>query len=398
MITSISKVLVRQCQQIGHRLALLTSSTIAMPKNTPSRQQNSAIATASECNNHGLCFGLGISHWSNWVLLPFMAAVLAYASSALAQPAACGVERPIVFADLDWDSNAFNTEVARFILEHGFDCETDKLPGTTIPLLNGMAKGDIDITMEVWPENAAQALKQALESGQVIDVGVNFPDVVQAWYVPKYLIEGDDAPAKGLQSVADLPQYKDLFTDPEEPEKGRFYNCIAGWSCETYNSKKLIAYNLEDSFVNFRPGTGAALNAAIESHIKREKPIVFYYWGPSWLMGKLGDKIVALAEPAYDADIWHDFETSDKPSQTTAYPVVAVHIAANAEFATAAPEIIAFLRQYKMTSKKISDALLYMQDNDGSVEQAAQFFLSNNQALWSQWLPPAVAAKVAAAL
>ena len=65
---------------------------------------------------------------------------------------ACDVERPITFAGLDWQSNAVHTAIAEFILNEGFDCRTEVIPGTTIPLLQGVARGDIDIVMEVWPD------------------------------------------------------------------------------------------------------------------------------------------------------------------------------------------------------------------------------------------------------
>jgi glycine betaine/proline transport system substrate-binding protein len=55
--------------------------------------------------------------------------------------------------------------------------------------------------------------------------------------VPRYIVEGPGAVAPGLRSVADLPDYVALFADPEEPGKGRFYNCPAGWVCEVINSK-----------------------------------------------------------------------------------------------------------------------------------------------------------------
>ncbi|WP_205508360.1 glycine betaine ABC transporter substrate-binding protein, partial [Stenotrophomonas indicatrix] len=74
---------------------------------------------------------------------------------------------------------------------------------------------------------------------------------------------GIEAKAPELRSVADLPRYKALFRDPEEPAKGRFYNCPTGWTCEIVNSQKLKAYRLQDSYTNFRTGTGPALDAAI---------------------------------------------------------------------------------------------------------------------------------------
>ncbi len=311
---------------------------------------------------------------------------------------ACEVDRPVVFAGLDYDSAQFHNAVAKFLLQHGFGCAVDELPGSVIPLINGMARGDVDINMEIWKDNATEAWDQAEAAGQVVDLGANFPDAVQGWFVPRYLVEGEGAAAPNLKSVADLVQYKDLFTDPEEPGKGRFYNCIAGWNCEIVNTKKLAAYGLDGAFTNFRPGTGTALDAAIESAILRQRPILFYYWGPTWLLCKIGDRIVMLEEPAYEPDAWKTFTEQDAPTAATAYPTVEVHIGANAAFAAAAPDIAAFLSDYSFSGDQVSQALAYMQDNNATADQAAVNFLRNNEAVWTEWLPAAAVARVKAAL
>lgn len=329
-----------------------------------------------------------------------LALPLSTAAAVAAEPA-CEIDRPVVFAGLDWDSNAFHTALASYIMEKGYGCQTDVIPGSTIPLLNGMARGDIDVTMEIWPDNVTEALKDGTERGQFADLGINFPDAVQAWFVPKYLVEGDDAPAKGLKSVSDLPKYKEVFADPEEPSKGRFYNCIAGWGCEVINTKKLHAYGLLDDYVNFRPGTGAALSAAIESNVKRKKPIVFYYWGPTWVLGKIGDEVVALEEPAYDKAVWDALSAEDDPekvTEATEYPLSKVHVYANTKFIEQAPKLVEFLKAYETTNAMVSKALAYMQDTGGTAEDAAQDFLKNNKDIWTGWVPQDVAERVSAEL
>lgn len=315
---------------------------------------------------------------------------------AAAPVAACDTERPIVFAGMDWESNAFHTAVARTILENGYGCKTDVIPGSTIPLLQGAAQGDVDVVMEVWKDNVTEVWNRALRRNQVVELGTNFPDAVQGWYVPRYLVDGEGAPAPGLKSVSDLPRYKALFTDPEEPDKGRFYNCVAGWNCEVINSAKLRAYGLDADFTNFRPGTGAALAAAIASAVVRERPIVAYYWGPTWVLGKFD--LVALNEPAYDPAVFNTLSTDSDPEAATAYPVVEVVVGANREFAESAPETAAFLGRYRTSGALISEVLAYMEDTGATADEAAAHFLATRPDVWSGWVEPDVAAQVRAAL
>ena len=186
-----------------------------------------------------------------------------------ARAAACELDRPVVLAGLDYDSAAFDNAVAKLILTKGYGCKVDIVPGTVLPLVNGLARGDIDILMEVWTANPAEAWVKAEREGKAVRLGINFADTREGWFVPRYVVEGPKAPAPDLKAVQDLARHKGLFADAEEPRKGRFYNCPAGWQCEVINSKKLQAYGLTGSFTNFRPGTGEALAAAIEGAVRR---------------------------------------------------------------------------------------------------------------------------------
>ncbi len=315
---------------------------------------------------------------------------------------ACGVERPIVFAGLDWDSNAFHTEVARIIIEKGFDCRTEVIPGTTIPLIAGLRRGDVDIMMEVWRDNITKAWDEGVARGEVEDVGVNFPDAVQGFFVPRYMIEGDlargiEASAPDLKTIYDLPKYKALLADPEEPAKGRFYNCILGWSCEQINTRKLEAYGVWESFTNFRPGAGAALANAIASNYKRGKPFVAYYWGPTWILGQYD--LVMLEEPPYNEKDWQAMALRNDYTHPVAYPLVPVVIGVNSSFKSQAPQLIAFLSKYRTSNALVSEALASLRAQPGRrMRDVAQDFLAEKPEVWRPWLVPEIADRVAASL
>lgn len=327
----------------------------------------------------------------------FLAAcAISFAASHAEAEARCDIARPIVFAGIDYDSARFHNSLAQRILTDGYGCKTDQIPGQVIPLLTGLARGDVDVVMEVWTANPAQAWLDGRKTGRTVSLGVNFPDAREAWYVPRYLVEGAGAPAPDLRSVRDLPRYAKLFEDPEEPGKGRFLNCPAGWQCEVVNSKKLAAYGLADSFTNFRAGTGEAMAAAIESAVKRKRPILFYYWGPTWLLGKYD--FVALEEPPFDPTVWSELMRSDDPTRATAYPSSDVIIGANRAFVEQAPTVAGFLRNYETTSRDVSEALAYMRDHDVQPAEAARWFLETRQAVWTKWVPAEVAARVKARL
>ena len=326
-----------------------------------------------------------------------LAFALAIATPAVAQDAAkCELDRPVVFAGLDYDSAQFHAAVAKYIVKAGYGCEADEIPGTVIPLINGVSRGDADIIMEIWTANPAEAWVDAEKAGTVVPLGTTFPDAVEGWFVPTALVSGPEAEAPDLKTVDDLKKYKELFADPEEPGKGRFYNCPAGWVCEVVNTKKLAAYGLEGDYTNFRPGTGEALYAAAEAATLKSDPVLFYYWGPTWLLGKY--EFTRLEEPAFDKAVWDEMMASDKPAKATAYPVSKVIIGANKKFTEEAPMLTTFLKAYTSTNDATSSALAYMRDQKASADEAAQDFLKNNEETWAKWVPADVAERVKSAL
>jgi glycine betaine/proline transport system substrate-binding protein len=102
-------------------------------------------------------------------------------------------------------------------------------------------------------------------------------------------------------------------------------------------------------------------------------------------MGKYD--MTLLEEPAYDEKAWED-------GYGTAFPKQPVEIAIHKSLQDRAPEVVEFLKKYKTSAELTNEALAYMQDNDASSDEAAQWFLKEHEEVWTQWVPDDVAAKV----
>ena len=306
--------------------------------------------------------------------------------------AGCAAEaptEPVVFADLGWESAQVHSRIAAFILENGYGCPpSEYIPGETIPLFAGLSRGDVDINMECWVENQQEAYDKAIAAGEVVDLGDNFWDNWQGWLVPTFVIEQGLMPES--PSIDDMPNYWELFKDPEDPTKGIFYSCIAGWECEKINEEKFMEYGLDEYYNVFLPGSGAALAASMVGAYEKGEPWFGYYWAPTWILGQYDMTVVE--EPAYDETVW-------ETNHACAYPAVHVNIVVNADFhAKVSPEIVEFLTKYATTTAQVNAVLNYMEENEASVEEAAIYFLKNYESTWTQWVPSDVADKVKAAL
>ncbi len=292
-------------------------------------------------------------------------------------------KKKITFADAGWDSIKFHNAVAGLIVEEVYGYSWGEVPGTTPVTHEGLLKGEIDIHMEVWTDNIPTYMAD-LKEGKLKELGVNFDDNYQGFYVPRYVIEGDEsrgieASVPDLKYVWDLKEYADLFPDDEDPSMGRIYGAIPGWEADKIMHNKYLHYGLNENFIYFRPGSDAALSAAITSAYEKGEPIVAYYWEPTWLIGKYD--FVLLEDKPFDEDTYLEGKTE--------LPAVKVTIGVSNDFAESAPkELLEFLNKYKTSSALTSEALAYIQDTDATYEEAAKWFLKTNDYLIDEWLTP----------
>lgn len=321
------------------------------------------------------------------------------ALAVLAQPTRAA--EPIHFGDITWESGSFITEVLRLIVEKGYGLPTDTLPGSTVSLEAALAKNDIQVIGEEWAGRSPAWVKAESE-GKVFGLGDTVKGATEGWWVPEFVIKGDAARgikplAPDLKSVADLPRYKDVFRDPEDPTRGRFLNSPTGWTSEIVNSQKIKAYGLTDSFVNFRTGSGAALDAEVASSIRRGKPVLFYYWSPTPLLGRF--KLVKLEEPPFNAEAWKTLSDAKNPNPigTRSMPAK-LAIGVSAPFKAQYPQLVSVFEKVDLPIDLLNGLLADMSEKRTQPRQVALAFLKEQPQVWQQWVPAQVAAKVNAAL
>ena len=304
----------------------------------------------------------------------------------------CEIDRPVKFGGMNWESNLVLVEVERFIAEKGYGCKSEVLPTETLPALAALERGDLDINTEIWLNSVSEPWAKAEATGKVKRIGDIYMGG-EAWFIPRYTAER----LPELKKAADLPKFKDQFKDPEEPTKGRFYGCPAGWGCEVVSGNLFKALGLGDTFTLFSPGTGATQKAALTAAYKRKENIVFYYWYPTPLVGSMD--LVKLDLPAYDKSK-HACLTDPncaKP-EPSAYPENPVFTAVSTRFSQDAPKLTEFLSKVAVPLPVMDKAMAYMEENEAEPVDVAKWFLQNQGEVWGKWLPADVAGRVKAAL
>lgn len=292
-------------------------------------------------------------------------------------------KRTIVIGEGDWDSNAFHNQVIAYIIKHGYNQTTEIVTADTSVLIASMKSQDIDLSVELWSDNVP-TYAEDIKNDVYRELSVNFDDNNQGLYVPIYLVDGDEAPAKNLKTVKDLKKYKDLFPDPEDPSRGIIYGGPEGWKATEFLHNKMKVYGLDKDY-NFKPiDSNATLSATLTSAYEKKEAWVGYNWEPTWIMGLY--QMVLLADDPYSTENWE--------KGIGAFPQVRVTVIAIPEFIDEFPDVADFLTHYQTSSALTSEALAYMQKNEAEADQAAIWFLKQHPELWQKWVPETVATKV----
>ncbi len=296
---------------------------------------------------------------------------------------ACETEDTIIVAQADWESIEFHNAVVAILIEEGYGVAVETVPADTAVMVASLRTSDINLSMEVWSDNIP-TYQDELDSGDLVELSVNFDDNMQGLYIPAYLAEQ----YPGLRTVEDLKDYAELFPNPEGGDKGIIYGGPEGWAATAFLNKKMEAYGLGEFFEFKTIDSSATLNATLAGAYANEEPWVGYNWEPTWALG-LFDLVLLEDSPYSEAD----FEQG-----IGAFPTVRVTVAVDKTFEGNYPEIAAFLANYTTSSEITSAALAYMQENEVEADAAARWFLDNYESLWTSWVPSDVADSVKQAL
>lgn len=331
------------------------------------------------------------------ILILLLVIVVTAACSAPVQQAAPSEEAAapaasidtIIFSDLNWPSAELQNRIAQYIVEKGYGYSTDVVLGATLPLFQGLRKGDTHVTLEIWLPNQDEAWYEALGNGEVVEIGASLgKDWQSAFVIPRYLQEQYPE----LDSVEDLKdeQFKELFASAETGGKARLVSCVIGWACEEVNAAQVIGYELEDHVHVVNPGDGAALNADLYGAYERGEPWIGYQWGtndPALILD-----LVRLEEPAYSDECWES-------NKACAYEDADILIAVHPDLVDAAPDVIAMLEAWDFNIEVYKEVARWQEENsDASSHDAALWWLNSRSEIWRTWVTEDAAAAIEEAL
>jgi glycine betaine/proline transport system substrate-binding protein len=316
--------------------------------------------------------------------------------TASAADSTCG---RVTIANMNWQSAELIAWIDKIVLESGYGCRVEMVPGDTQPTLTSMAeKGEPDIASEAWVNAMRTTLDKAVAEKRLVFASEELGQGgVEGWWIPDYVA----AAHPEIKTIEDALKRPDLFPHPEDPALGAVYNCPSGWNCQITTGNLFRAYDGEkNKFRLVDTGSAAGLDGSIAKAFERKQPWLGYYWSPTSILGKYN--MVRL-----EHGVPHDKAEWDKCTSVpdcaapkrNAWAKSEVFTVVTKSFADRAGPAFTYLKTRAFqTNAPVNEMLAWMTDNQATGEQGARHFLKERRELWTKWVPADVAGKVAAAL
>ena len=303
----------------------------------------------------------------------------------LAVGLACGgADEPkgtVVIVDQDWDGQLVTTRVAQILLEQemGYTVETKFAPANSAPLFIGLESGDFHFVCCDWPSYSFALLDEYVNPGGKESVERLGPTGLvgeTGWYTPSFVVEGEDAPAPGLDSWDELAQFKAVFATADTGDSGRLLAHTPAW--DDRSQERLDA--MDAGYQVVFAGSETAALSELDGAFNRGDPVILHLWEPHWAHAKYN--LVQIAMPPLTDNCYPagDYFKCGWPTDTVAklvWPGLKDEL----------PEVYEFLSNFQMTNEQQNDLVLDVTENGATPREAAQAWVDANEDIWRAWIP-----------
>ncbi|OJF91928.1 ABC transporter substrate-binding protein [Rhizobium sp. 58] len=318
-----------------------------------------------------------------------------YALAGSASAAECG---DVSIAEMNWASAGVAAHVDKFILENGYGCTATLVTGDTMPTFTSMnEKGQPDMAPEMWVNAVRTPLDAAIKEGRLIEAAKILNEGgVEGWWIPKFLADANP----DIKTVQDALKRPELFPAPEDASKAAVINCPSGWNCQVSTANLYKALGAKEAgFELVDTGSAAGLDGSISNAFSTQKGWLGYYWAPTAILGKYEMTRLSFGVDNDKAEWDACTAVPDCAApKVNSYPTSDVFTVVTKAFSEKAGVAMDYVKARNWDNGTVNKVLAWMDENQGTNEDAAKHFLETYPDMWTKWVAPEVAEKVKAAL
>lgn len=271
-----------------------------------------------------------------------------------------------------WTASAVEAQIAKQLIEQELGYPVDIVEIDENAMFAGLADGDLDLVLELWPSGVDETEQAYLDDGSVVEVGELGAVGQIGWFVPDYVI--DEHPELATWEGFKDEEVAQEFATASTGDKGRFLGTDPSYS---QYDEPIIA-NLELPFVVEYSGSEPATVAELDTRVANGEPILMYWWTPTAAVAKYSLELVEL--PEYSDECYEVVEEVD-----CAYPADVLVKLASAGLEEKAPDVWSFLEKVQLSNEDQLGLLPAVEIDGEPAEDIAAQWIADNEAIWSEW-------------
>jgi glycine betaine/proline transport system substrate-binding protein len=271
-----------------------------------------------------------------------------------------------------WTASAVEAEIAKQLIESELGNSVEIVEIDENAMFTGLADGDLDFVLEIWPSGIDATEQAFLDDGTVVEVG-DLGAVGQiGWFVPSYVL--DEHPELATWEGFTDPDNAKLFATASTGDQGRFLGTDPSYS--EYDAA--IIENLDLPLVVEYSGSEATTVAELDTRVAAEEPILMYWWTPTAAVAKYDLQLVEL--PPYSDECYEVAEDVD-----CAYPADQLKKLASGGLAEKDPAVYSFVENFTLSNDDQLGLLPAIEiDGEPAADIAAQW-IADNEDIWGPW-------------
>ncbi len=271
-----------------------------------------------------------------------------------------------------WTASAVEAQIAKQLIEQELGNPVDIVEIDENAMWAGLADGDLDAVLELWPSGVDETEQAYLDDGSVVELGELGAVGQIGWFVPDYVIE--DNPELATWEGFKDPDVAQQFATASTGDQGRFLGTDPSYS--QYDEP--IITNLELPFKVEYSGSEPATVAELDTRVASGEPILMYWWTPTAAVAKYKLELVEL--PEYSDECYAVVEEVD-----CAYPADVLVKLASAKLEEKSPAVWSFVQNVELSNDDQLGLLPAVEIDGEPAEDIAAQWIADNEAIWSEW-------------
>jgi glycine betaine/proline transport system substrate-binding protein len=286
----------------------------------------------------------------------------------------------VVIGGMSWAGSNAIEQIMKYVLEEKLDTRVKITPISASLCWPALEKGSVDVFPDMWMPNQQAGFDKYVTERKSVAVKLSYDKAVQGFYMPAAL-----AKANGIKSIFDLKGKEAMF-DTNGDGQGEIWVGPFDWEASEINASKVKEYGLDIEPVKVQQWLFLAM---MKEAMRKDKPIIFYYWEPEWPMAKYD--LVRLEEPPNDESCWQHVKGDSKATKIScAFPDASVYVGVSKKLEKRNPNAFKFLMNFHIPIEEVSNLISAVEDVPGNpkkpADEVAKAWVESHPEIVKEWL------------